>query len=283
MAFENRRLTSLIIYDLSGNPILRINKTEGLIVLDPTSASYIQVLPSSNQSRIRVYPGTLSGQTPQYGQIYADFDPLAPANFIRGRLNIQSPAPTPTADPAIIQMLSQSVDELDVSAIVLNAQVVTAGNNFSVTEAGVVRIVSNIVCTSEAGLTFMCVANDTTTSVTFVNMAGVNNLTSFQFEKMYDETRVRLDMAGGWFCTNTLTDAEFALRIDGVDYPLAFMGSSVGTDRLTYNGFDYVPGGTIAAGTYTVQARWRRPAGAGTLSRGAGDDMLCISAREVDA
>jgi len=52
------------------------------------------------------------------------------------------------------------------------------------------------------------------------------------------------------------------------------------SDREGWGGFVYIPAAAVPAGVYTVQARWRRVSGAGTLTRQT-SDWICLSCREV--
>lgn len=121
--------------------------------------------------------------------------------------------------------------------------------------------------------------SDTTVSATYADMAGTGAVTSFSFTKQKTVTRVRLSMQGGWSATATAL-VRFGLRMNSVDYDVtqAILGASgVGT----FAGFQYVGTGVVAAGTYTIQARWKRTGGAGTAQRST-NEWLSIEATEID-
>lgn len=118
---------------------------------------------------------------------------------------------------------------------------------------------------------------DTTTSASYANLAGTGSTTSFSFTKVRTDTRVRLEISAGWFSAANSSVVKFGMRINSVDYD-CFMESFVSGGSAMGYGWTWVPSG-LAAGTYTVQARWLRVSGAGTPSRST-NDWLAISARE---
>lgn len=120
-------------------------------------------------------------------------------------------------------------------------------------------------------------AADTTTSATFVNMAGTS---SFSITKIYSgsHTRLRIDMAAGMFSTIATTAANIGVLINGTDHQITMLFINPASTHLMLVGSGYVTG--LAAGTYTVQARWLRSQGTGTLTRDA-NDWLSVCAREV--
>jgi hypothetical protein len=254
-----------------------------LLVIEPSNNNFVSIQANGTAAVIYLYPGDISGLDPVAAELYANFDPGPPDpnDWVQGQLNIQSPTGTLLAAPSTILMRSASVDGLVASSIDVVASNVVLGT-YARVDATMMRLNSRIVATREAGIFTTVLANDTTTSGTFVNMAGAGNTTSFTLVKEHDETDVRLDMACYYNDTTGVTNAEFALRIDSVDYPVANDYAQLGTNRRCAAGFNYTGAGAVPAGTYTVQARWRRQAGTGTMTRGVGSS-LSISAREVSA
>lgn len=125
--------------------------------------------------------------------------------------------------------------------------------------------------------------SDTTTSDTYANMAGTGAVTSFSFTKLVASTRVRIAMSVTFFTSAITTGGMFGVNINSTDYDVVrhshnTAGASV---HLTANGFAFVAAG-LAAGTYTVQGRWKRTVAAGTLTRD-NNDWLAIEAMEVQA
>lgn len=110
------------------------------------------------------------------------------------------------------------------------------------------------------------------------NMAGTGSVTSVALTKAKAGTRVKLRLMWTGFATSTTTNINLFVRINGVDYPVGGLSSAIGADRLDYYGEAMVPAG-LAAGTYTVQARWSST-GTGTATRNAADWLL-VSAQEV--
>ncbi len=117
--------------------------------------------------------------------------------------------------------------------------------------------------------------SDSTTSGTYVNLAGS---TSFTYTKFRDDTRLEVDLRASSFITGSAnTQPSFAAQIGGVDFEIVSMLINPLSTHTFMSGKGFV---NVVAGTYTVQGRWRRVAGAGTLQRGA-DDWIALSVREV--
>lgn len=118
---------------------------------------------------------------------------------------------------------------------------------------------------------------DDTTSSTYVNMTGTS---SFSFTKDYSDTDVKVEMALTFFSSSTGSGVRYGVRINSTDYNVGKYSQTLPTAgvHLPTSGIAFISG--IPAGTYTVQGRWLRLAGAGTLSR-ASTDWLSISATEV--
>lgn len=123
--------------------------------------------------------------------------------------------------------------------------------------------------------------SDTTTSDTYANMAGTGSVTSFSFTKLVSTTRIRIGLSATFFSSVTGLGAQFGVSINSVDYDVCKLSHNVAgaSVHLVASGFTYIASG-VAAGTYTVQGRWRRTAATGTLTRD-GNDWLCIEAQEV--
>jgi len=120
---------------------------------------------------------------------------------------------------------------------------------------------------------------DSLTSGTYVNMSGTGSVTNFNVTKRQAGTKMRLAMNGTFYTSSSASGASFALRINSTDYEISRISATVvATNHTTFAGFVYVTG--IAAGLWNVQARWRRLAGAGTVTRDA-DDWLALEAMEV--
>lgn len=133
-----------------------------------------------------------------------------------------------------------------------------------------------LICSESEGVNGDSAA-DTTTSAAYVNMAGPPS--SFTFHKFYDASRIKVRMEIGLYSTQPNTDVRFGVRINGVDYDVCKLYFNTANQHQMVSGTAYIPGG-IAAGSYTVQGRWYRLGGAGTLTRDA-NDSVSISADEV--
>jgi hypothetical protein len=124
------------------------------------------------------------------------------------------------------------------------------------------------------------VGTNTTTSATYVNMAGTGAVTSFSFTKKYSAavTQVKVDFHATFYGTGSGAAVSFAVLIGATDYDVTRFALSSIAVRQQSSGVRLISG--LAAATYTVQCRWRRTAGAGTLTRDV-DDWLSVTATEV--
>ncbi len=129
---------------------------------------------------------------------------------------------------------------------------------------------------NEVGISVASVA-DTTTSATYVSFAGT---ASVSITKVQDATRLRVDLATTAFIATGDSEGRFGVLVGGVDYDLVNWDASTLSDREGWGGFVYIPAASVPAGVYTVQLRWRRVSGAGTLTRQT-SDWISLSCREV--
>ncbi len=129
---------------------------------------------------------------------------------------------------------------------------------------------------NESGIANLLSAS-TTTSATYVNLPTTS---SFSFTKLQDATRLRIDIATTAFIATSDAEGRFGVLVNGVDYDLVNWDASTLSDRAGWAGFAYIPAASVPAGVYTVQGRWRRVAGTGTLTVQA-TDWLSLSCREI--
>jgi hypothetical protein len=118
--------------------------------------------------------------------------------------------------------------------------------------------------------------SDTTTSISFVDLAG--GITISNFVKMRSDTAIEVDMRVSMTTTVANTRVGVAARIDGVDTQVTALTINPINTHTFVTGKENVLG--ISAGVYTIQGRWRRAAGTGTLTRNS-DDWVTMAAREV--
>lgn len=150
---------------------------------------------------------------------------------------------------------------------------ITEAINDHQSRLSIVEVIDAPSGVSNAGTTS---GTDTTTSASYVNMAGTGAVTSFSLTKVSASTRVKLSISIVWFATTATTLGQFALQLNGTDYTCSQANLPSGAVLCT-SGWTYASG--VPAGTYTVQARWRRPS-AGQLNRGV-NEWLSIEAIEV--
>lgn len=116
---------------------------------------------------------------------------------------------------------------------------------------------------------------DTTTSAAYVNLAAPSSLT---FTKRNDDTRLYCDLNVVVSATVAAARADFAIEVDGTDNDIiAFFISGI-TVNQSVSGVLHIS--NVAAGTYTVQVRWKRGSGVGTLSVGT-PNRLSLGVFEV--
>jgi hypothetical protein len=120
-------------------------------------------------------------------------------------------------------------------------------------------------------------ASDTTTSATYVNLAGTSSIV---FNKLFTPTRLKIDFHASCFITLAVnTEVRFAVRVNSVDYDIAGYLINPTSQHMHFSGTVIVPAG-VPSGNQTVQGRWRRVAGTGQLNRGT-DDRISIGVVEI--
>lgn len=120
-------------------------------------------------------------------------------------------------------------------------------------------------------------ASDTTTSATYVNLAGTS---SFSFTKFLDSTRLLVTINTSCFVTVAATEVRYAVRINSTDFDVANFFFNPTSTHLQTSGTRIIVAASVPAGAHTVQGRWRRVSGTGTLTRDAGD-WLSIAVTEI--
>lgn len=122
---------------------------------------------------------------------------------------------------------------------------------------------------------------DTTTSATYVNLAGTGSVTSLSFVKRFTATAIEIAMHPTCYFQTAQAGAKFGARVNSVDYDVCRCVPATVNEHFQVSGVAKVAAG-LAAGTYTIQARWLRFIGTGTLTRDV-NDWFSMSAREVSA
>lgn len=142
--------------------------------------------------------------------------------------------------------------------------------------------VSNAVNRTQAGVNGPATTSgtDTTTSSSYANLAGTGASTSFSFTKVETSTRIKVTVMASFRSVTNNAQVVFGVRINGTDYDVCGGAPVAVSQSMTCVGSAFVS--SVAAGTYTVQGRWKRTAGAGTATRSGSDDWLSIVAEEVN-
>ncbi len=116
------------------------------------------------------------------------------------------------------------------------------------------------------------------TSITSTSFGNLPNSTGVTFSKGYGATEVKLTLFGRCRTNTGGTQVALAVQINGVDYEVDRHYFDVANIHQQLGGFVSVSG--LAAGTYTVRARWRKIGGGGNLT--VDDfDHFSLEAREV--
>jgi hypothetical protein len=147
----------------------------------------------------------------------------------------------------------------------------------SLVTAGTVSSAGDILAGSGNGVNGFAVTSgsDTIAVGTYTNLAGTGSQTSFTFVKRFTSTRVRLSGSIG-ISAAAVGGAMLGATINGTDYDIC-VAVTASAARGSGSGARYIAG--IPAGTYTVQGRWKRSAGSGTITRDV-NDWLSIECQE---
>lgn len=100
----------------------------------------------------------------------------------------------------------------------------------------------------------------TTTSASYADM----NSSALSFEKVSSASRLRVDMSLALFSTIASTKAQFGVSIAGTDYDVCNIFISPANSIMSTSGTAFIDG--IDAGSLTIQPRWLRSSGTGTLT-----------------
>lgn len=247
-----------------------------LDVKDPGGLSEVLVdVQGGIGAAISIYPPGGPAAYPQPAQLFADAGLTS-----SGALDITSPSTNLAYNQADV-LLCTSNPGLSLGAqIYLQAPgdgVYASDHLYVVSPAGVAGKVYP-TGTGVAGLAVSS-GSDTTTSATYVDMGGTGSTTSFSFTKAFDETRIQVTAMVGMWCATATAQVDVAVHIGGTDYQLGHYSFDAASARRSLAFQGYIPAGAGTAGTYTLQARWKRSTGTGTLTRDV-LDWFAFSAQE---
>lgn len=120
---------------------------------------------------------------------------------------------------------------------------------------------------------------NTTSSSSYSTLnSGGNPARIAGFVKTRGSTRLAVTLGSTCISTVANTLVQYAVLISGTDYAIASLGINPANTHLFAGGVRHLTG--IAAGTYDIDARWRRPAGPGILAQD-GNDLLSFRVEEV--
>jgi len=123
---------------------------------------------------------------------------------------------------------------------------------------------------SEAGISNATGAG-TSTSASYANITATPS--SFSFTKYGTNSRLRAQIAFDSFSTVLGTKMSVAVQILGTDYELKQHWHTNANLYTAAVSVAYISG--LPAGTYTVQVRWSRVSGTGTLTTDANGWIAC--------
>lgn len=116
----------------------------------------------------------------------------------------------------------------------------------------------------------------TTTSSSYANMPATS---SVNITKASASTRLRIEFAVTTFVTVASTIVQFGVSVNGTDYDISrLFFNPASTHESCPTGVVYISG--LAASVWTVQARWKRISGTGTVTTDA-NDWITLDAQEV--
>lgn len=200
-------------------------------------------------------------------------DSLKPRTAVVNAVNVNG-----TLDIILSGVVIPNVPRLSSVGVLVGDTVQVTTSRGGLLVIGVVATTGLPQLASENGVSAKAVTSgtNTTTSATYVDMAGTGSSTSFSFTKRYTGSRIRVDVSASMYVPANVSNVVVGVRINGTDYDLYEIPVLVNT-RAFGVAFRYITG--VASGVYTVQARWRRSSGTGTLTRDTAD-WLSVSARE---
>jgi hypothetical protein len=138
--------------------------------------------------------------------------------------------------------------------------------------ATVLSAIGTYNCISQA------VGAGTQASATFANFPGTN---TFNITKKLGSSLTNLAVRLSLVCFSDVIDTQMrlAVLINGVDNEVAQFRFTPASTYFFIQGEGKVTG--LAAATYSVQARWAKSSGSGTLTTASGRSWMSMAAQEV--
>ncbi len=117
--------------------------------------------------------------------------------------------------------------------------------------------------------------SSTTTSSSFANTPANSQVS---FTKVDADSRLRVDFHVTCYVTGSAVSFEFAVEINGTDYPVIKGQLDTVSLHKQFSGVAAIS--SIATGTHIIQARWKRSSGGGTLTID-NNDKLSFAVTEI--
>jgi hypothetical protein len=153
------------------------------------------------------------------------------------------------------------------------ADTLKTDDNMIVTGTLSVQGAAVVPFSSVFGSTTALTGTTTCTSATYINMPTGGSLAGFV--KRRTDTAILIWMRINWFSTGTNTFGRFGVLVNGTDYDMDGVVTTDASKWLPSSSFVRIPPGVPAA-TYTLQGRWRRSGGTGTLTASDWWSMLAV-------
>lgn len=122
----------------------------------------------------------------------------------------------------------------------------------------------------------------TTAVAGFVDiLSGGSPVRISSFTKVREDTRLAYDFtAAAFLSAGTNTSVQYGLQVGSAgDFDTAFATINLGSNHVPTAAGGHFTG--IPAGTYDIDARWRRAAGAGILAMAANQSLIAFRVQEV--
>lgn len=122
-------------------------------------------------------------------------------------------------------------------------------------------------------------APGSTGTSTVTSYANLPATSSFSFTKLLDDSDLRIDMhISCWSSGAGSTTPRFGVQISSTDYDMCGSLINTASEHVAFSGTRIITG--LAAGTYTIQGRFKRVSGTGTITVDSGD-WISLAASEV--
>lgn len=135
----------------------------------------------------------------------------------------------------------------------------------------------DVAASCKANTAGLFAGSNTSTSTSYANLGSPASIASFV--KQFTATAILVWMDVTVSAVTAAAAAKFGVQVNGVDYDVSLLNELLVGDNLQCSGVAIVAAG-VAAGTYTIQGRFKRNGGTGTVTLGT-NDWCSMAALEV--